>query len=273
MGIRTVLVHTAVGSPEATLVVAAARGLAGLGVKKIVFACVLDASGLEGPVIMAKVDRTMADLRGLAAPLEGAGLEVECRVPTGEAEHELLSIAAEDGVDAILSGTHGKSSVERLLIGSVSEALCAQASVPNVVVRFDHMREAEDPSRLLSGFAERLLVPTDFSDAADRALDAAIEFAARADGRVVLVHVGTTRDAGARLRERSERGAAEGVDAVYVMREGGVAETLLAEAAEQGATGIVMGTRGVGSAWGELVLGSLSLTLLREADVPLMIVP
>lgn len=274
MGMRSVLVHTDIDSPEAGLVLGLAQGLPSLGVERVVLANVLDASGLEGPVIMAKVGHVLEALRARARVLEDVGLAVECRVPIGDPARELLALSAEEGIDAVLSGSHGKSNVDRIFAGSVSEELAASASVPNIVVRFESIREADDAAGPLRTLGRRLLVPTDLSEAADRALDLALALPRAEGDTLLLVHVddgGPVTEAG--LRESAERAVAAGADATFVSLTGAVGDAVLAEAEARGATGIVMGTRGVGSPWGELVLGSLSLTLLRQAGCPVVIVP
>lgn len=274
---RNALVHTDIDTAEGALVLGLARGLPGLGVERIVLVQVVDASGMEGPVIAARVDRVREQLREAAGPLREAGLEVELRVPTGDAERELLALSAQTDVDAIVSGSHGKSTMGRLFAGSVSEALAAQAGVPNVVVRFELVRDAAEPVELTSGFCRRIVLPTDLSPAADRAFELALGLPTTCHERLVLVHVAEegsdTAVAEEELHRRCGRAGAIGVDATYVIRHGDVVETVLAEAASHEATGIVLGTRGGGSAWGELVVGSLALALLRSAPCPVIIVP
>jgi nucleotide-binding universal stress UspA family protein len=48
---------------------------------------------------------------------------------------EILKYAREFGADAIVLGTHGRTGVNRLLMGSVAEAALREASVPVIVVR------------------------------------------------------------------------------------------------------------------------------------------
>lgn len=65
---------------------------------------------------------------------------------------------------------------------------------------------------------------------------------------------------------------ADGVDAACEVRYGHVGEMLCEIAAEAGATQIVVGRTG-GSALANRLLGSLALTLVQAAPVPVTIVP
>ena len=53
----------------------------------------------------------------------------------GKAAVEILGLAAEVGADMIFVGSHGKTGVERLLLGSVSERVVREAGCAVVVVR------------------------------------------------------------------------------------------------------------------------------------------
>lgn len=60
------------------------------------------------------------DLERAVALLEGAGVPVEAFERLGAAGAQILEVAADLQPDLIVLGTHGRSGVERLLMGSVS---------------------------------------------------------------------------------------------------------------------------------------------------------
>jgi nucleotide-binding universal stress UspA family protein len=80
--------------------------------------------------------------------------------------------------DLIVMGTHGRSGVPHLLLGSVAERVVREAPCPVLTVR-------EHPPRGI----RRILVPTDFSATADAALDYALLVAARFGASLQLLHV------------------------------------------------------------------------------------
>ena len=64
---------------------------------------VVDAAGMEGPVIAKNVDKAREDVRTLQTGLVDAGLEVEVRVATGDDRHAALD-RRESHVDLIVAG-------------------------------------------------------------------------------------------------------------------------------------------------------------------------
>jgi nucleotide-binding universal stress UspA family protein len=53
----------------------------------------------------------------------------------GKPAQEILALASEVGADLIFIGSHGKTGVERLLLGSVSERVVREAGCPVMVAR------------------------------------------------------------------------------------------------------------------------------------------
>lgn len=94
----------------------------------------------------------------VAAAFAGRPTEAEVQffvhARIGKAATEILALAAEVGADLIYIGSHGKTGVERLLLGSVSERIVREAKCPVMVARpktypdvdlmkvtqFDHVR-------------------------------------------------------------------------------------------------------------------------------------
>jgi nucleotide-binding universal stress UspA family protein len=64
-----------------------------------------------------------------------AGITVETIVAQGEPAYEIVQHAERSAVDAIVIGTHGRSGLKRLLLGSVAEGVLRDARVPVVIVR------------------------------------------------------------------------------------------------------------------------------------------
>ena len=63
------------------------------------------------------------------------GVEAVGEVREGDPAEEILDYAEEIDADAIVAGTHGRSGVERRLIGSVAERLVRHATCPVMTVR------------------------------------------------------------------------------------------------------------------------------------------
>jgi universal stress protein A len=57
------------------------------------------------------------------------------RLTMGDPAGEIVRIAAEEGADMIVLGTHGRSGMSRMLMGSVAEAVVRRAPCPVLVYR------------------------------------------------------------------------------------------------------------------------------------------
>ena len=66
-----------------------------------------------------------------------AGRPVRSRVLWGDAVTEILRHAREEHSDLLVVGTHGRSGVARLVLGSVAERVARQSPCP-VLVAHDH---------------------------------------------------------------------------------------------------------------------------------------
>ena len=260
-----------------------AEGLSELGVKRVVLGHAVDAAGLEGPVIAKKVDTVREKIHGMTGDLEAAGLDVECRCATGEVIDTLVALAAEAHVDMIVAGTHGKGVLNKLIQGSVSEDLVTQSGVPTMMVRYDLLRAAEHPADVARAFGRQVLLPTDFSASSMRALMSLFEVPKSAIGTLYIMNVADQSLTGDKARKAEEgaefqlenmvkMAAENGISARPVVKRGDAKRTILQEANERRATGMLVGSRGANPIQ-EVVLGSVSLTLMRQASCPVMIVP
>ncbi len=63
------------------------------------------------------------------------GVEAVGELREGDPADEILAYAEEIDADAIVSGTHGRSGIERRLIGSVAERLVRHAACPVMTIR------------------------------------------------------------------------------------------------------------------------------------------
>jgi universal stress protein A len=61
--------------------------------------------------------------------------QLTVRVEAGEPSDVILHVAKEGGVDLIVMGTHGRSGLSRLLVGSVAEAVLRRSVCPVLTIR------------------------------------------------------------------------------------------------------------------------------------------
>lgn len=96
---------------------------------------------------------------------------------------EILKYAKEQHCDLIVAGTHGRHKLAKFLLGSVTTQLVRVSDVPVMVVR-EH-KKADGQYQAFN----RVLVPTDFSDASMRALEFGATFANFVNAELHLLHV------------------------------------------------------------------------------------
>jgi nucleotide-binding universal stress UspA family protein len=160
--------------------------------------------------------------------------------------------------DAIFLGKEGRGA--RGDVGSTVRAV-GHGSVRPVFVAPRGFRRA----------IERVLVAYDGSPEATRALRAAAELAERGGLRFsVLTIEDGDEPAGEVQRTASTYFRAHGIDPECLVRRGRAGPTILACAQEIGADLVVAGSFGA-ARWREMLLGSVTLELLRGARVPVLI--
>jgi len=102
----------------------------------------VEATGMDGVVYSPETEQEIWN-----AELEAANEEltktagavnpahVDKRVEVGDAASTICSIAEELGVDVIVLGSHGRTGLSRLFLGSTSEHVIRHAPCPVLVVR------------------------------------------------------------------------------------------------------------------------------------------
>jgi nucleotide-binding universal stress UspA family protein len=140
----------------------------------------------------------------------------------------------------------------------------------------------------------RLLVAIDFADSTKRLLAVARNTAQATNAEVYLVHVAEPdptfvgfeagpqvvreqvaqefREQHRALQAHAEEFRAAGVNTTALLVQGPTAKTILAEAARLNADLIIMGTHGR-TALADILVGSVSHAVLRNADLPVLLVP
>jgi nucleotide-binding universal stress UspA family protein len=95
-------------------------------------------AGLAGDEAMAKAARESAD-KAFSAALEAIGdaakVEPSREIAEGNPTVEILAYAENSNVDLIVMGSRGLSSIEGLVMGSVSERVLRAAPCPVTIVR------------------------------------------------------------------------------------------------------------------------------------------
>jgi nucleotide-binding universal stress UspA family protein len=189
----------------------------------------------------------------------------------------LLRVAREHQADLIVAGTHSKSGVDRLILGSTAEDLIRHAECPVLTVG-PHAKEAVD-----GPLAFRTIVyATDFSPKAAKAASYALSFAQDSGAHLVYCYVmeDSPDNRGSAALEQGFEAALKQLvpDSSYdwcspefVVEHGDAGNAILDLAARVDADLIVLGARKA-SFWLTHIERGLTPQLLASAQCPVMTV-
>ncbi len=240
-------------------------------------------------------DRTReirAQLADTARKASARGVRVERHERVGLPSLEVMKLAAELHSDLIVMGTHGRTGLDHVLIGSTAERVVRGAPCPVVTIR-----HADSGRRDKGGGVEttlqtlaHLLVAIDFSDCSREALEYAVRLADRFGSAVTLLHVVepvgygldftlTHAPTGAALRAEVEHSMKQlgeaferrGLKAHYEIVPGVPADVVLRVAQARGSDAIVVGTHGR-RGWSHVRFGSVAEAIVRLAGCPVFTV-
>jgi nucleotide-binding universal stress UspA family protein len=203
---------------------------------------------------------------------------LSCRtvVERGNPYEVILSFAAENDVDLIAMGTHGRRGLSRVLLGSVTERVIRLSEAPVLAVPpYAIDRENE-------GY-ERILIPTDGSPGANAAVEHGISIAERlgAAVRVLCVIEGQRglpalgdplRDEAREVVEGvAEHASDRDVSLTTHAQPGAPHEVINNFVTAHGIDLVTMGTHGR-SGLRRHLLGSVAERVLRTSDAPVLTV-
>jgi len=139
LGEARVILHPTDFSENSRTALKVARSLArDLGARLLILHVTPPAILMDGTVA-GEIDPSAyrASLEELRSRLDGPDLKypVETRLILGLDREEILRTAQEVGCDLIVMGTHGRTGLGRLLMGSVAEAVMPRASCPVMIVK------------------------------------------------------------------------------------------------------------------------------------------
>lgn len=81
------------------------------------------------------VEESTTFLDGYARKAEEQGSDVTKEYKVGDPPQEIVEYAEENDVDHIVMGSHGRSGVSRVVLGSVAEEVVRRSPIPVTVVR------------------------------------------------------------------------------------------------------------------------------------------
>lgn len=140
-------------------------------------------SGMSGIAIEAEVENASRFMRDLDSQLVGLDHQTSIRSAVSVWEAVVKAIV-DHSIDLIVVGTHGRSGISRLLLGSVAEEIFRRSPCPVMTVG-----PAVQTSAHAGGRFHRILFATDYSRASAAAAPYAVSLVENNEARLVLVHV------------------------------------------------------------------------------------
>jgi nucleotide-binding universal stress UspA family protein len=228
-------------------------------------------------------------LKGVAA--KATGVNIKCNVEKGRPEEVIIEKAAADKNTLIAMATHGRSGLNRWMLGSVAEKVLRGCENPLLLVRASEEINPEEKIQIKS-----VIVPLDGSELAECALPPVVALAKAMNLEVVLFRAysipysvysgtdgysaidfeellaGVKDEAVEYLEKKTVELKKDGVAKVsYVAKEGFSADEIIALGRATADNLIAMCSHGR-SGVKRWVLGSVTETVVRHSGEPILVV-
>jgi nucleotide-binding universal stress UspA family protein len=154
----------------------------------------LDTEEIPDDVAATVENELIKELQRVAGELP-KNLKTECVVASGRPADVIVDRAATEPGNLIALCTHGNHGLNRWILGSVTTKVVQAARSPVLVVRARSEKARIDSPRI-----DKIVVPLDGSDLAEKALSHAVAIAKSFDAEVVLIRAYQTRLPGSSIR-------------------------------------------------------------------------
>jgi nucleotide-binding universal stress UspA family protein len=220
-----------------------------------------------------------------------AGISVKCTVEKGKPEDVIIEKAAADKNTLIAMATHGRSGLNRWLLGSVAEKVLRGGNNPILLVRAYEKAKSEGEATLNS-----VIVPLDGSELAESVLPTIVELAKKLNLGLLLIRAFNIpasmyaggagyyaidyeearkqikTEAHAYLEKKAEELRRQGLEKVsFVSPEGYSADEIIALGQQTPDSLIAMCTHGR-SGVTRWVLGSVTENVVRHSGDPVLVI-
>jgi nucleotide-binding universal stress UspA family protein len=120
-------------------------GLKGADVKEVIILYVIDERGIDTFRNSTAIDalvierewegHALNEIASLAEKLKGQGFNATSQIEKGIPFREIIRVAEEEDVSLIIMGSHGKSDIVEMLLGSVTDNVVRKTQKPVLVVK------------------------------------------------------------------------------------------------------------------------------------------
>lgn len=207
---------------------------------------------------------------------------IKKEVTIGKASTKIVAAAEASHADLLVIGTHGYTGLKHFFLGSTAENVVRHAPCSVLVVHESDKR----PWSRKPAAPSKILVPVDFSSPSKRAAEAALQWAAKLNAKVQLLHVISTQyptgdfdpivyqllatDQSTSCSRQLTQWAKTLGDAAASIQHGRPATEIVRFAQQQKIGLIVIATRGQ-TGLKHLLLGSTTEEVVRRAHCPVLV--
>ena len=224
-------------------------------------------------------------MAAVEARAKAAGQPVTIRIETGIPSQAVETVAQTLKADLLVVGTHGRTGLDHVLIGSTAERVVRTAPCPVLTVK-------AEKSGMAAGILniKRIVVPIDLSTCSLDALEYAAQFAKPLGASLTILHVlepvayGLDFSLSHAKEWREQRTYlekrltvltaclhAQGLQAESVLKPGLPADSIVSYITQQGFDLMIMGTHGRRGI-SHVLVGSVAGAMLRHAPCPVLTV-
>lgn len=107
----------------------------------------------EGVVLPPPIEEATEDAKRRLSQIKLADIPIEHRVAEGDPAEMILRVAEEVHADLIVMGTHGRTGLSRLLMGSVAEQVMRKAPCPVLTMKAPFPAEQAEERQVEIGAA------------------------------------------------------------------------------------------------------------------------
>ena len=250
-----------------------------------------DGGLVAGPEYVQQVSNaSQSSLDALVEKLDSGDVVIKTHLTEGVPHIEIARLTTELDGQLVVMGTHGRTGLKHMLMGSVAERVVRTSEQPVLTIR----ERENDQGTPWGGQITRLLVAFDFSDPSRRALQEARRLRAQLHCAVDVIfvlddpfteHPGAPKEsvwAAEKELEAHETALKSvigrtvtdvfGPDAQTVttsIARGGAVQSILAATEQGGADMIIVATTGKGGVE-RMLMGSVSQKLLQTSPIPVL---
>ncbi len=226
-------------------------------------------------------------LGAVQARAEAAGQAISTRIEVGIPSQVLHTVAGTIGADLLVVGTHGRTGLDHVLVGSTAERVVRVSPCPVLAVKAE---KGEKTPAAPAPAIKRIVVPIDLSTCSLDALEYAVQFAKPLGAAITILHAMEPVAYGldfslSHAKEWKEQRnylekrlsvltacvTAQGLKADHVLKPGLPADSIASYVTQQGFDLMIMGTHGRRGI-SHVLLGSIAGAMLRHAPCPVLTV-